>query len=404
MPEITPRHLVMVTAGANNNKYYDMTPHGDSWTATYGRIGSGSQTRTYPMSQWNSKYNEKINKGYVDQTDLVKDLISAEKPKQSEYKEIENKVIAEIVERLQAMARKAISENYTISSNKVTQAMVDEAQTILTSLLSIEDKSEFNNTLLKLFTVIPRKMGSVRSYIAQDDTQFAKIISREQDLLDIMKGQVVQKQVIEEVKDDKPLYDRTVLEQLGLEFEECTVEDVARIKVALGSCSDKYHKAWKVKNIRTQKRFDDFVKDNNIKDVRLLFHGSRNENWWSIINSGLVLRPTNAVITGKMFGYGIYYAPKAKKSLGYTSLSGSYWANGNSSSGFMALMDVAYGKPYDVHSFESRFHTFDYAALQKACPGANCLHAHEGSMLRNDEIIVYKEEQCTIKYLVELKN
>jgi len=404
MPEITPRHLVMVTAGANNNKYYDMTPHGDSWTATYGRIGSGSQTRTYPMSQWNSKYNEKINKGYVDQTDLVKDLISTEKPKQSEYKEIENKVIAEIVERLQAMARKAISENYTISSNKVTQAMVDEAQTILTSLLSIEDKSEFNNALLKLFTVIPRKMGSVRSYIAQDDTQFAKIISREQDLLDIMKGQVVQKQVIEEVKDDKPLYDRTILEQLGLEFEECTVEDVARIKVALGSCSDKYHKAWKVKNIRTQKRFDDFVKDNNIKDVRLLFHGSRNENWWSIINSGLVLRPTNAVITGKMFGYGIYYAPKAKKSLGYTSLSGSYWANGNSSSGFMALMDVAYGKPYDVHSFESRFHTFDYAALQKACPGANCLHAHEGSMLRNDEIIVYKEEQCTIKYLVELKN
>lgn len=404
MPEITPRHLVMVTAGANNNKYYDMTPHGDSWTATYGRIGSGSQTRTYPMSQWNSKYNEKINKGYVDQTDLVKDLISTEKPKQSEYKEIENKVISEIVERLQAMARKAISENYTISSNKVTQAMVDEAQTILTSLLSIEDKSEFNNTLLKLFTVIPRKMGSVRSYIAQDDTQFAKIISREQDLLDIMKGQVVQKQVIEEVKDDKPLYDRTILEQLGLEFEECTVEDVARIKVALGSCSDKYHKAWKVKNIRTQKRFDDFVKDNNIKDVRLLFHGSRNENWWSIINSGLVLRPTNAVITGKMFGYGIYYAPKAKKSLGYTSLSGSYWANGNSSSGFMALMDVAYGKPYDVHSFESRFHTFDYAALQKACPGANCLHAHEGSMLRNDEIIVYKEEQCTIKYLVELKN
>ena len=404
MPEITPRHLVMVTAGANNNKYYDMTPHGDSWTATYGRIGSGSQTRTYPMSQWNSKYNEKINKGYVDQTDLVKDLISTEKPKQSEYKEIENKVIAEIVDRLQAMARKAISENYTISSNKVTQAMVDEAQTILTSLLSIDDKSEFNNTLLKLFTVIPRKMGSVRSYIAQDNTQFAKIISREQDLLDIMKGQVVQKQVIEEVKDDKPLYDKTILEQLGLEFEECTVEDVARIKVALGSCSDKYHKAWKVKNIRTQKRFDDFVKDNNIKDVRLLFHGSRNENWWSIINSGLVLRPTNAVITGKMFGYGIYYAPKAKKSLGYTSLSGSYWANGNSSSGFMALMDVAYGKPYDVHSFESRFHSFDYAALQKACPGANCLHAHEGSMLRNDEIIVYKEEQCTIKYLVELKN
>ena len=111
----------------------------------------------------------------------------------------------------------------------------------------------------------------------------------------------------------------------------------------------------------------------------------------------------SAVITGKMFGYGIYYAPKARKSLGYTSLSGSYWANGSSSSGFMALMDVAYGKPYDVHSFDSKYYNFNYDALQRACPGANCLHAHEGSMLRNDEIIVYKEEQCTIKYLVELK-
>lgn len=404
MPEITPRHLVMVTAGANNNKYYDMTPHGDSWTATYGRIGSSSQTRIYPISQWNSKYNEKVKKGYVDQTDLVQDLISTEKPTQSEYKSIENKVIADIVDRLQSMARKVISENYTVSSNKVTQAMVDEAQSIITGLLDITQVDEFNNTLLKLFTTIPRKMSSVGSYIAKDSNEFNKIISREQDLLDVMKGQVVQKQTIDEVKNDNPINDKTILEHLGLVFEECSPDDIAKIKVALGSCADKFHKAWKVTNLRTQDRFDKFVKDNGIKDVRLLFHGSRNENWWSIIQSGLVLRPTNAVITGKMFGYGIYYAPKARKSLGYTSLDGSYWARGNSNSGFMALMDVAYGKPYDVYSFDSKYYGFNYDALQKNCPGANCLHAHEGSMLRNDEIIVYKEEQCTIKYLVELRN
>lgn len=404
MPEYTPRHLVMVTAGANNNKYYDMKPQGDMWVATYGRIGSGSQTRTYSKREWDKKYNEKIRKGYIDQTDLIQDLISTEKPTQSEYKEIDNAEIAAIVERLQAMAKKAISENYTVSSNKVTQAMVDEAQNIITGLLNITDVKIFNDELLKLFTTIPRKMSSVSSYIARDNGEFNKIISREQDLLDIMKGQVVQKQVVEETKETKPINDNTILEHLGLEFEECSNEDIATIKVALGSCSDKFHKAWKVKNLRTQKRFDDFVKENNIKDVRLLFHGSRNENWWSIINSGLMLRPTNAVITGKMFGYGIYYAPKARKSLGYTSLSGSYWARGNSSSGFIALMDVAYGKPYDVYSFDSKYYNFNYETLQKNCPGANCLHAHEGNMLRNDEIIVYKEEQCTIKYLVELKN
>lgn len=404
MPEIKPIYLVMVTASANNNKFYKMIPHGDRWTAEYGRVGAGVQRREYSISQWNSKYNEKIKKGYVDQSDLVEDLIQIEKPKQSEYREIENRVIAEIVDRLQTMARKAISENYTISANKVTQAMIDEAQNILTSLLKIADVESFNSTLLKLFTTIPRKMGNVSSYLVHSMDDAAKVIQREQDLLDVMRGQVVQRQVIEEAEEDAPRSEKTVLEQLGLVFEECDADDIARIKVALGSCSDKFHKAWKVTNLKTQKRYNDFVRQNKITNTKLLFHGSRNENWWSIINTGLVLKPTNAVITGKMFGYGIYYAPKAQKSLGYTSLSGSYWARGSSNSGFMALMDVAYGKPYDVYSFDSKYYNFDYEALQRACPGANCLHAHEGSMLRNDEIIVYKEDQCTIKYLIELKN
>jgi poly [ADP-ribose] polymerase len=403
MAEIKPRYLVMVTASANNNKYYKQIPHGDTWTAEYGRVGSSPQRREYSMRLWDSKYNEKIRKGYVDQSDLVEDLIQVEKPKKSEYKEIENKVIAEIVDRLQNMARKAISDNYTISSNKVTQAMIDEAQNVLTSLLAAPDVKSFNDILLNLFTVIPRKMGNVQYYLAKEKGDFSDIIQKEQDLLDVMKGQVVQKQIVEEKSENESQADVTILEQMGLEFEECDRNDIAIIKSSLGSCADKFYKAWRVKNLKTQKRYDDFVKENNITDTKLLFHGSRNENWWSIINSGLVLKPTNAVITGKMFGYGIYYAPKARKSLGYTSLSGSYWAKGSSNSGFMALMNVAYGKPYDVYSFDSKYYSFDYSKLQNACPGANCLHAHEGSMLRNDEIIVYKEEQCTIKYLIELK-
>lgn len=405
MADYKPRYLVMVTASANNNKYYKQIPNGDSWTAEYGRIGSSPQRRTYSMSQWESKYREKIRKGYVDQSELVEDLIQVEKPKtNSKYKEIENKAIAEIVERLQSMAKKAISDNYTISSNKVTQAMVDEAQTIITSLLSVDNVTTFNDTLLKLFTTIPRKMSDVKYYLANKTEDFAKIIQKEQDLLDVMRGQVLQHQIVDEPEQEIEKSENTILEQLGLVFEECDNNDIATIKTSLGSCADKFYKAWRVKNLKTQKKYDDFVKENNITDTKLLFHGSRNENWWSIINSGLMLKPTNAVITGKMFGYGIYYAPKARKSLGYTSLSGSYWARGNSNSGFMALMDVAYGKPYDVYSFDSKYYNFNYDSLQRTCPGANCLHAHEGSMLRNDEIIVYKEEQCTIHYLIELKN
>jgi poly [ADP-ribose] polymerase len=189
---------------------------------------------------------------------------------------------------------------------------------------------------------------------------------------------------------------------MGLRFEDITQEEKQLIKSNLGSCSNKFYQAWKIINIKTQNKFDTFVKDNNIICNKLLWHGSRNENWWSIINTGLVLRPS-AVISGKMFGYGIYFAPSAQKSLGYTSLHGSYWAGGNSNSAFMSLYNVAYGKPYDVYSFDNKYHNFNYEELQKNCKDANCLHAHAGSMLRNDEIIVYKEEQLTIKYLVELR-
>lgn len=401
MEEIKPRYLVMVAATENRNKYYKQIPHGDRWTAEYGRVGSSPQRREYPMSQWDSKYREKLRKGYVDQTDLVEDLISVEKPKSSEYKEIENKVIAEIVQRLQDLARKAVSENYTISSNKVTQAMVDEAQDILTSLLDISDINIFNDTLLKLFTTIPRKMKNVQDCIAKSKEDFSKIIQKEQDLLDVMKGQVVSKQIIDESIEENQKSENTILEHLGLVFEECNSNDIATIKAALGTCTDRFKQAWRVTNIKTQKRFDEFIKNEKITNTKLLWHGSRNENWWSIINTGLVLRPTNAVITGKMFGYGIYYAPKAQKSLGYTSFG--YWTRGNAPFGFMALMNVAYGKPYDVYSFDGKYYNFNYERLQQNCPGANCLHAHAGSMLRNDEIIVYKEEQCTIKYLVELQ-
>ena len=82
---------------------------------------------------------------YVDRTALVEDLIVKDKPSTSDgFRRIENKAIADIVERLQAMAKRAVAENYTISSSKVTMAMVDEAQRVLSSLMSCSTVESFN--------------------------------------------------------------------------------------------------------------------------------------------------------------------------------------------------------------------------------------------------------------------
>ncbi|MFB5759000.1 WGR domain-containing protein [Paenibacillus medicaginis] len=395
-------YLVKVEPNANNNKYYRMIQNGDRFEVQYGRIGvSGCQTTSYPMSKWESTIKSKIKKGYVDQTRLVAEPTVKRK---KDYADIPNSIIQSIVSRLQSMARKAIEDNYTITANKVTNTMISEAQSQLHNLMNVDSVDMFNKILVELFKTIPRKMRSVKEHLARSTSDFAKIIQSEQDLLDVMKGQVAHESETNNVNGNNDTLNtsQTILEAMGLIFEETTFEDREVIKSQMGSIKDKFYQAWKVTNIKTQEKFDNFVKVNNIKDRRLLFHGSRNENFWSIINTSLVLRPS-AQITGKMFGYGIYFAPKAQKSLGYTSLHGSYWAGGNANSGFMGLFDVAYGKSYDVHSFDSKYYDFNYDKLQQASKGSNCIHAHAGNMLKNDEIIVYKEDQLTIKYLIEIK-
>lgn len=391
-------HLVMVTA-ANNNKYYDMTEQGDSLLVKYGRIGSTETTKTYPISKWDSIYAQKIGKGYKDETALtaVTQVIAKD-----DYKPIENKDIAAVVEFLREQARETVRKNYTVGSDSVTQDMVDEAQAKLDYIFRRATSitvQQFNDELIELFHIIPRRMSQVQDYLADNTADFGKIIEREQKLLDVMAGQVVAKvtTVNEDNGGDK---EQTILEAMGLEFSPVDDKDIAIIKKELGECAYMFYKAWRVENKATRKKFKDFLKGKGRFVKKLFWHGSRTENWWNILRTGLVLRPTNVVINGKMFGYGLYFAPKARKSVGYTSLRGSYWAGGYSNYGFLALCEVAYGKPYDVYDSQQGM---TWERLQKVAPGCSSLHAHAGRSLRNDEVIVYREDQVTIKYLVELK-
>lgn len=393
------KHLVCVT-GVNNNKYYDMRQlNDDTFEAVYGRIGVTANKAIYAMSRWKSILNQKLRKGYEDMTDLA---VVTETTTVEKYKPIEDADIAALVEFLRQQARDTIQKNYTIGSEKVSQAMVDTAQGILNDLAGNQPTiRSFNDKLLELFTVIPRRMEYVPDYLASTKNEFEKIIHREQELLDVMAGQVSDNETVTNEVGDESM---TVLEAFGLEISPADEKDVEIIKKELGKeCEGLFSRAWRVENKASRKKFKEFTKGKGRIAKKLFWHGSRTENWWSILRTSLVLRPTNAVINGKMFGYGLYFAPRARKSVGYTSLRGSYWAGGTSDRGFMALYEVVYGKPYDV-SDNNGCGNMTYSKLQKVAPGCSCLHAHAGRVLRNDEVIVYREDQVTIKYLVELKN
>ena len=82
-----------------------------------------------------------------------------------------------------------------------------------------------------------------------------------------------------------------------------------------------------------------------------------------------------------------------------TSYRGTSWARGNADVAFMGLYAVAYGKPYDVNTWSASTN-YKKMTTDNDC---NCLHAHAGSALMNDEIIFYHEDAMVLTDIVEFE-
>jgi poly [ADP-ribose] polymerase len=115
-----------------------------------------------------------------------------------------------------------------------------------------------------------------------------------------------------------------------------------------------------------------------------------------------MIRPSGAVYTGSMFGDSLYFASKSQKSIGYTSLRGSYWANGGDNKAFLALFDVHIGEQKHIYKHDSSCYKLNYKDLQ--AEGFDSVYAHGGADLRNDEFMVYSPQQCTISHLIEISS
>ena len=399
--------LVCVT-DINNNKFYNMIENEGigTFTAEWGRVDSTKSTKDYPMKEWDAKYRDKTSakKGYTDVTHLYTEAITTNSTTVTDSTFISNdKWVKKLIEDLQRYANKTISENYKVSTKNVTQKMIDEAQLIIDEISQTYktkfSKEQINSLLLKLFIIIPRRMGHVQDYLVQDgdnNERVAKIIDNEQSILDSLAGQVL-------IQDETPAVNKdeakkvSILDSMGISVEH--VDDanvIAKVKKLMGDSSDKFSRLFEVTNFKTEKKY----KTVNIENEELLFHGSRSENFFNILQTGLLIRPSGAVYSGSMFGDGIYFATKARKSIGYTSLAGSRWASGSNNVAYLALFSTNLGKQKIVHKHSSECYNFG----EKTIAPYNSVFAKAGVSLMNDELIIYNSNRCTIKYLIEIKN
>jgi poly [ADP-ribose] polymerase len=392
--------LIFVGNEHNNNKFYNMTDNGSTISVEYGRVGAGCQTASYPSSNWTKLLNSKTKKGYKDVTHLFTEAVSGSTVS---FHDISDKFVSDLIRKLEGYTKQQVSTNYLVTADSVTEKQIKEAQSLLDALAGVKNNRELNQLLLEIFSVIPRKMKKVQDHLFGETETFKysvaeKIISTEQDLLDAMSQQVNQVELVADNKDDK----LTLLDAMGLEIYNISAADEALVKGKCANLKDNFMRAFKVVNKKTQKKFDTYVAKVADKKRELFWHGSRNENWLPILQTGLVLRPTNAVISGKMFGYGTYFADKAQKSWGYTSARGSYWAQGNASEAYMALFDVHLGKQLHIKRHESWCSSLDRNRL-RARGDYDSLFAEGGIDLRNNEFIIYEEDQSTIQFIVQFK-
>lgn len=409
---------------AQSNKVYIMEEESDGRIkCEYGRVGKNLVTVYKQSYEWDKVYNSKVNprKGYTDVTDMVSEtvVVDTSGKKKTKTNDIKELKVKNIFDDLMAFANKSIKQNYKVSQEAVTQLQVDRAQDILNRAVKLVNKKmnikEFNNVLIELYTVIPRKMDDVRDHLASsanDDGDLNWInnfLSGEQDTLDAMAGQVKlinqQKDAdaqSDEIGEDDADQQVTILEQMGLKASiETDQKSIDLVTKLMGSNSGRIRKILKIVNVKTQGAFDRNLKKSKDKTRRLYWHGSRNENWFNIIQTGLMIRPSGAVHTGSMFGDGIYFANKAQKSIGYSSLRGSYWAGGSSNKGYLALFDVHTGNQKHITRHDSSCYSLSKSVMDRE--GTDSVYAHGGMDLRNDEFIVYEASKCTISYLVEME-
>lgn len=436
-PSILPwKILKKIDDEKNIYSQYEMIPHtlGNrtlSFTESKGRIGAQetdinriklSNYQNDPVLFW-IRYYDHITDGYVDYSDMQEQNIpmapTLHSVRKNQHGDIVSQVLTPAQELYNILIKAAeefvteqLDESVLQQTAPFTELQIEKAREIWNTLGKSKTVDQFNSKIKKIMALAPRRIDAyhgqtVKSYLARQvenpDEQkeiFSAIIDREDALIQSMEAVLLSR------KTQKP--DQIMAKVFeGITITRATDEETKHLKDTMFNADHaskelKAHVAriWKIEDPRQNKKFNEYCKNRKVSGTKLLFHGSRTQNWISIINNSLMLNP-NAQINGKAFGYGIYFALSADKSFGYTS---AFWGNRYNSDGgqcgYMGVYETAYGKSAD--SSKVKQHSQEWMDKN----GYDCLHYHAGgndgqySFVR-DEIVFYSEGAMTIRYLIE---
>ena len=171
----------------NSNKVYIMEELNDGRIkCEYGRVGKDLVTVYKQSREWSKIYKQKTSntKGYTDVTDMIVESVATDtstSTKKKDIADIKEAIVKTVFDDLMAFANKSIQKNYKVTQDAVTQAQIDAAQEVLNkavkSLKKGMDVKILNDSLIELYTIIPRKMKDVRDFFYTTLASYADVDS-----------------------------------------------------------------------------------------------------------------------------------------------------------------------------------------------------------------------------------
>lgn len=422
--------LILVSAAANSNKFYHVTLAEDGTvTKRYGRVGVAGVTNIERtgLKGYQTIINQKIRKGYTE-TAVVSDYTPNQKFGDISSiakvallgKEQTNSVLENLVDTLVRLNNHDIFEAsgglirvtnegiITTPLGLIDKSSIADAQRILGKLeLTSSGRPEFINLLEEYLRLIPQKVGSKRGWhenFFDKDNTFLKqreLLKQLSESLALRESRVKASQNEKSEGDAAADYEKLFQLKINVLDDQ---KEFDRINRLYESQKSQYHASSKL-NLKRVFVLEDAqgkeayeIAKAKLGNERDLWHGTRAGNVLSILRKKLICPPisgTTIRIQGRLFGSGVYLGP-ASKSLNYSY--GGVWDSGpRDNTCFMFLTSTVLGKEH--HPQGRNGHGDDRAQRSGKY---DSIHARaKDTGLMNDEYIVWKTEQISMRYLCE---
>jgi len=299
-------------------------------------------------------------------------------------------------------------------------------QIVIVPVLTDENKRDLVSLSSEFYTYLPMSFGRKKPPVINDQ----EMINNYKDTIVELKNMVVAVQVADNknnVGDVHPLDNiyaniKTKITPLDKDSEMYAViqEYVKNTHGPTHHYKLELLDVFEVEQEGKKDRFEKYTK--GIDNHTLLFHGSHVSNIISIVKNDLLLNPhainKGVVITGRMFGMGLYFATACTKSFSYCRTESS------NNIACMILAQVPLGKI--AKRVNADYYVTPESLKKEKCdsiqgvgkftpsshkvindikiPCGKLIESNKPNTLLYDEHIIYNSNQQLIKYLILVKN